>query len=387
MTNSRGLAAVCPELSDRFLSLRTLPEADEAVNDDRQSYIAFMECFNLLCNLNKRDASRANRLIEGRQNGRFAQRFCEMTKALSHWSSGETTAARTCFRGHLHDHDSDFVAVFMLHMFDFLHGRPDLYGEYLLPGDLCSDREFGGYYQGMLAFALCEQGFADRGLAHAENACALNIGDIYAVHALVHCHHARGEHAQIIRFLTENLPHWKANPGMNIHVYWHLALSYLETGQLQQALDAYRAFWSLRDSDDAEQDLDAINFCLRICLHDPSRSPLEGYHDQLAKNWAPSINNSLSYFNDAHAAMAFLLSGDDGLMKKLLSKPRMTHLDQKTSETGSHIIQAIGHFMNKNYTACARLLTKTRSTWHLIGGSIAQREVFDLILRTALGKP
>ncbi|MEG9884746.1 MAG: hypothetical protein V6Z86_09075 [Hyphomicrobiales bacterium] len=386
MNNSRGLAAVCPELSDRFLSLRDPPEADESVNDERRSYIALLECFNLLCNLNKRDASRAGQLIAGLWNSPFGRKFCEMTKALSHWSSGETTAARTCFQGHLQEHDSDFVAVFMLHMFDFLHGRPNLYGEYLQPGDLCLDPEFGGYYQGILAFAQCEQGLADRGLAHAEKACAINIGDVYAVHALVHCYHAMGKHAETIRFLSENLPHWKANPGMNIHVYWHLALSYLEMGQLQEALDAYRAFWSLRDGDEAEQDLDAANFCLRVSLHDPSHSPLEGYHGQLAKNWAPSIDNSLSYFNDAHAAIAFLLSGNDGLMEKLLSKPSMTHLDRKTNETGVYIIQAIGHFMNKHYTACARLLTKTRSTWHLIGGSIPQREILELILNASVVK-
>src|SRR5690606_35010738 len=111
---------------------------------------------------------------------------------------------------------------------------------------------------------------------------------------LIHCWHALKDHHSIVEFLECNKSQWIKNPGMNIHVYWHLSVSYLELGLINKAIENYWYLRSLTPCDGIEQDLDAVNFCVRVFF---ARTPRPDFHEEyrsLAKHWAPSIYNSLS---------------------------------------------------------------------------------------------
>jgi len=306
-----------------------------------------------------------------------------MVTGLLAWASGENLLTRKNLLQHIQEFPHDVIGIHIMHMFDFLHGNRDGYLEYFSHKNICDNRKLNGYYQGMYSFSLCEHEKFCEVLDIAKSAAILNLDDIYSLHALVHCYHSQGNHETVIDFLEENRSFWLPNPGMNMHVYWHLALSYLETGNLSKSLQCFRDFISLKNKEHDELDLDAANYLARYFFAKQEISDVAYEIGLVANNWAPSIFNSLSYFNDMHAAMAFMLSGESGFMAKLANKPLIPSLDSKTNDAGKSIILAISAYMSGEHTKCFDLLEQTRDRWHLIGGSIAQREVLNLLSKCA----
>ncbi|UVL00424.1 hypothetical protein [Pseudomonas sp. B21-048] len=351
----------------------------EAVSGE---YAKALNAFELLCNLNLRDREIAREIISNDFTALCAA-YPNAFSALINWATGDLIATRRCWVFHLEQFPCDIVASFLLHMFDFLHGYPDRYGEYLLNDARCHDPILGGFYQGILAFSLCEQGRYVEALPLALEAHQKNADDIYSLHALVHAWHGAGNHGTIVDHLQRAVA-WRDNAGMNIHVNWHLAVSLLQTGHIKPSLLAYRGFRSLTAGHHAEQDLDAVNYCIRLYCSQLSRPTFSAEYVLLARNWAPSIYNSLSYFNDLHAAIAFMLAGDHTLLKKLRERPPLRGLDEDLQQIGQQLINAIAAFAEEDYSNCADSLQHSRSRWYRIGGSRAQREILEILLETAL---
>ncbi len=378
-----GLTAICAATSKTFLSLKPRV-ATSGTGARAREYVALLNVFDYLCNLNGRDRALANEGLSILHHGALPGSFPAIFHGLAAWGDGRLSDARAHFAEHLDRHAHDYVALFMLHLFDFLHGKSDCYESYLCADSRCEDERFGGYYQGMLAFALCERGQVEAGLATALAACDRgDPDDIYTVHALIHCWHALGEHEQIVDYLESRRTWWEANPGMNIHIGWHLAISLLAIGRTAESGHAYGQLRAYSAGHHAEQDLDAVNYCIRRYLAlAPDPAFLREVRD-LARNWAPSIYNSLSYFNDAHAACAFLLAGDRALMRKLVERPKIASLAPETVNAGQAILDAINSLMNGDHTDCVQRLEDTRGDWFRIGGSVAQREIFDNLIAVA----
>ncbi len=384
-----GLTWLNPSISRHFLRLepdmhcarRKLPE--ESLDGQ---YWVLVQAFCLACNMNRRDGECARRMLQSLSRSELADRFPAIVRALSRWCQRDLAGSRRQFRSHLREYPTDVVAVFMLHMFDFLHGNRDLYPDYLLADERCEDPDFGHFYSGILAFSLCEQGDAElarAALPIARKACERGEPGIYSVHALVHCWHGAGEHGSIVDFLTGCIGMWRDNPGMNMHVGWHLAVSLLAMGRMDEAIRAYRDCRALMAGDDAEQDLDAVNFCVRLFLDHGLTAELTAHCRELARNWAPSIYNSWSGFNDIHAAFAFLMAGEESLLRKLLHRYRSLPGDVPHSHVSQLVIQAIADFMREDHASCLDRLETARPEWFRIGGSVAQREILPLLARAA----
>lgn len=378
-----GLATIDKQMSTALLAQRLgehhLHGCDESL---RHQYGKALNAFELLCNANLRDREIARRVLADDGLPLLAAEFPHAVSALVAWSTGDLLSARRGWTTHLEQYPRDIVASFMLHMFDFLDGQPERYSQYLHNDARCEDPAHGGFYQGILAFSLCEQGRYVEALPLAQAARHKNADDIYGLHALIHAWHGLGQHPAIVEHL-QLCTEWQSNPGMNIHVSWHLAVSLLQTGQPHPSILAYRGFRSLTQGHHAEQDLDAVNYCIRLYCSQLSRPSFNNEYAQLAKNWAPSIYNSLSYFNDLHAAVAFLLAGELTLLEKLKNRPPLWDLDPELQAVGQQLIEALSAFATEDYRTCAAYLHGSRSHWHRIGGSRAQREILDILLQTA----
>lgn len=379
-----GLCEIDRSVALKFLSLDSYHNDILSNRSLTMDLIKLLSAFELLCNLTIRDQSLAHQELRVLENSPLMGQFGEIILGLREWARGNGEAARPHFCAHLDCYSEDYIVLFMLHMFDFLHGRPDLYYQYLLADARGDDPDFGPYYKGMVAFAMCENSQPAEALHLATQACnRFPLNDIYSIHALVHCWHGLNDHRSVVDFLEASKPQWLDNPGMNMHVHWHLAVSNLELGLIDKAVENYWSFRKLTSCIHAEQDLDAVNFCVRMFTAGLPRPDFYNEYKILAKNWAPSIYNSLSYFNDVHAAFAFLMSGERTLMQKLLARPSLSGVDAETVRTGEEILRSISDFMNGYFSGCVDRLTATRPYWHRIGGSQAQREILDLLCNAA----
>ncbi len=380
-----GLSGINSSITKHFLSLGDSYEKLLLTDQIEKDVLRSLNAFNLLCNMNARDNALAERELGLLDGTTLAERYPEIVLGLRYWAQGQKEKARQRLYIHLEQFRQDFIALFMLHMFDFLHGRPDLYGQYLIADARGDHPYFGSHFKGITAFSMCETSQAEAALPLAKEACSRHpLDDIYSIHALAHCWHALGMHRSVIDFLETNKNQWINNPGMNMHVHWHLAVSYLELGLINIAVENYRNFRTLMTCDHAEQDLDAVNFCVRIFFGKFPRPDFHNEYQILAKNWAPSIYNSLSYFNDIHAAFAFMMANERVLMQKLITRPCLFGTDAETAKVGKEILESIADFMDGNFSSCVERLQTTQPQWHRIGGSQPQREILSLLCTCAM---
>ena len=154
MTTYNGLCGIDRAAARLFLSLdgsyKNITPRDKTTADLLQLFSAF----DLLCNMNRRDSALADRKLKSLASSELTERFSEIYLGLSRWTEGLSEHARQHLAAHLHQFSEDFVVLFMLHMFDFLHGRPDHYAQYLIADARCEHPDFGSYYKGIVAFSL-----------------------------------------------------------------------------------------------------------------------------------------------------------------------------------------------------------------------------------------
>ncbi|MEM8825523.1 MAG: hypothetical protein AAGD40_01155, partial [Pseudomonadota bacterium] len=333
--SAAGLCNIDRALAAQILSLRPVPapalDCEKGEGTLRDGLLVAMKAFNLLSAMNDRDTGVAGKLLATLRVNAFGIAFPELYLGLSSWGRGDAARARWHFQQHIARYSADVIAIHMVHMLDFLHGNPAGYRDYMATAAVTPDEQLQGYYDGMRAFAAIENGDAETCEAVAAAAVATNADDIYGLHALVHAYHTRDWHDAVVAVLEERMPSWKSNPGMNMHVFWHLAISYRAQGQTANAVATFLELIRMKADPLAETDIDTTDFLWRMRLLDTNRQQCQPLFEDIARSWAPSIYTSRSYFNDFHAAVAFIGAGERTFLAKLASKPDIACLDKATN--------------------------------------------------------
>lgn len=274
----------------------------------------------------------------------------------------------------------------MRHMFDFCCGKTHELQNLIkvTAQKLSEEHPLYGYYLGIKSFVLCESGNYLEALKTGLNAYKVREDNIYSIHAVAHAYHEMGKYQEIIDFLQKTMVIWVNNPGMQMHVYWHMALAQLNLLSFEKARKAFAEFYSLKSSDIAEQDLDAVGFLWRYRLCMPEDDRYDELWNQLAEKWSGCIGASMSYFYDIHAALSFVAIKKPFLIKKMIARSDGTGIPNGSHEVGIEILQAIYSYAMGQYYECALILSRTKERWLHIGGSHAQRELLSMTLQDSL---
>ncbi|XP_072452691.1 tetratricopeptide repeat protein 38 isoform X5 [Notamacropus eugenii] len=170
------------------------------------------------------------------------------------------------------------------------------------------------------------------------------------------------------------------------HNYWHWALYLIEKGEHEAALTIYDEHIapSLMTSGSM---LDMVDTCSMLY-----RLQLEGMH--VGERWQavlpvtkPHSRDHILLFNDAHFLMSFLGANDHGTVQELLTtlqelsqSPGENHEHQLAQEVGLPLCQALVEMDSGNPDRAVELLLPIRYKIVEIGGSNAQRDIFNQLL-------
>lgn len=376
-----GTTSINYDLSCSFLALQPVSYAGESgLNTE---YYQILICFELLCSTNLRDLFYAKNKLSSIVDGEFQKKYKFVYMALVAWTNQNIEESRYYLIHHLKSYHSDVVAYHMLHMIDFITGNYRGYLEYLNSSVKVKDAKLQGFLNGVISFSLIENGITEQQAKKiAEKAISENSRDIYSLHALVHYLHMDGDNIGIITYLEKCKVVWIENNGMNMHIFWHLSLAYLNLLDVNISFGYFKDFYSLKPSPIGEYDLDAANYLWRLFLLDESNEHVIKELEKCSMQWAPSIGNSISYFNDMHAMLCFVAIKNTTFCTKTLNKDIIHFNDEKANSAGREILQALYHYKEKNYQKSINHISKVND-FSSIGGSYAQREVIYLTLAKA----
>ena len=233
-------------------------------------------------------------------------------------------------------------------------------------------------FMGQYAWAKHEVGKMDEGMELAQRSLDLNPANGVAAHSVAHVLYEMSQDDEGAAFLGGWLEDYDRRSTYRVHLSWHQALFELAMGRYNQALG-----WYERDIRPSVQELkyaalaDSASLVWRMKIYGDV-SPQAPWSELVALA-APAADRPGPSFRDAHAALAFTAAGDDESFGRLVDglQAMADNGDATAREATLPLIQGIGAFGEGNYAEAVRLLEPVYPQLTRVGGSHAQRLVFE----------
>ncbi|MBD3662311.1 tetratricopeptide repeat protein [Sulfitobacter aestuariivivens] len=303
--------------------------------------------------------------------------------ALDRWLADSPTGAVAAMETVLAEHPQDSLSAKVSHAIRFILGdgvgmRQSI--ERILPAH-GPDHPLRGYMMGCHAFTLEETGdyaAAERtgrtGLIHAPD-------DAWGLHAVAHVHDMRAEPDAGIRLIEEHKSAWDGSNNFRYHVWWHKALLHLDRGEHETALALYDSQIRADKTDDYRDIANATSLLMRL--------ELDGW--DVGSRWAElgalaanRIDDGCVVFADLHYQLA--LAGAENRAALSAMTARFARDARQTGDMAERVINpgvtalaGLNAFAEGRYRDAFLKLAAARPRMQCIGGSHAQRDVFERI--------
>jgi hypothetical protein len=302
--------------------------------------------------------------------------------ALGDWLAGRPTRAVARLEVVLTLNPRDALAMKMIQAIHFVMGRPDAMRS-SIEGVLGAwdDHPAQGYLLGCHAFTLEETGEFARAERIGREGVALAPDDAWGLHAVAHVFDNTGRARDGLDWLSGREASWSHCNNFRFHVWWHRALMHLDLGEYDVALALYDADIRAEKTDDYRDVSNAASLL--------SRLELEGVNvgdrwEELADLSENRAADGCLAFADLHYMLALCGGERDaaaaGLIARMRSaKPTTSEAQRVIAHPGLHVAQGLQAFAAGEYSVAWMHLRAGRADLQQIGGSHAQRDVFDRI--------
>ncbi len=316
-------------------------------------------------------------------SGGTTRRERQQIEAVAHWINGKGRDSIALIKEHLYEFPRDGLLMRLAHRLYMLGcsgaGAPNFPPEYLallktVAPHCMDDWAFLAEY----AFAHHETGYLDEAWEYAQTSLDMNPVNAVASHSMTHVHFERGDAAAGEDFLGGWLQVFDSPPSSYVHLSWHLALFELALGKYQETLDRYESFIRPSVVSKAMSTLnDSASLMWRLQIYGgiPPDKPWE----EVLALAAPAAQRPGAAFRDAHAALAFAGSGQFELMEQMIARLRKAagEGDLFIKDVVLPLAQGIDAFAREDYAGAVRMFEPVFPQMVRIGGSHAQREVFE----------
>lgn len=307
--------------------------------------------------------------------------------ALASWCAGDVDGALGRWEAILADHPRDVLALKLAHFWHFYLGESAAMSRSVaaaLPA-WRDDVPGYGYVLGLRAFGLEECGEYEAAERAGRRAVDINPADIWAIHAVAHVLEMRDRPRDGVAWIAGLAPHVAGCNNFRFHVWWHRCLFHLDTGENDAALDLYDREVRAESTGDY---LDICNAASLLWRLEEVGVDVGGRWAELARQSAVRIDDRMLAFADAHFVLALAGGGDVAGAERLLESVRAYARTNETegrvmAEVGAVVCEAMLADRRRRFGRVVELLMPVRDKVMRIGGSHAQRDLFDKVLIAA----
>ena len=307
----------------------------------------------------------------------ISRRERQHIEAISLWVHGQGTASIALIKEHLAEFPQDALMIRLAQRLYMLGcsgaGVANFPAELLaLLNSIAPYCGEDWAFLGSYAFAHHENGYLDQAMTLARRSLDLNPSNAVASHSVTHVYFEKGEHHQGDEFLGEWLHGFDSRAPYHLHLSWHLALFELAMGRYSDAIALYEK--DIRPSVIAKS---AASLIWRLQMYGGEAPPMSW--EEVKIQGAPAAERPGPAFRDAHAALAIAASGDtenkDKLLDRLQQEPSKGNLLAR--EITLPLVRGVDAFAQGDYPKAVEMLEPVFPQLTRIGGSHAQREVFE----------
>lgn len=314
---------------------------------------------------------------------RLDEREAKHLRAAQDWAEGRFAEGTTRLARIAQENPRDVLALQYAHVGCFFLGLQSELRDWPLQALRAFRKGEDGYsyIQGMAAFGLEECGDYARADIYGRQAVDADPRDGWAVHAVAHVNEMRGDLDAGIPWLADNAHLWAPESGFSYHNWWHLALLYLDRGDIARVLSLFDE--KVRPDPNGQVVLEWLDASALLW-----RLHLEGVDvgdrfEKLAACWQRAGEDAIYAFNDLHAIMAFLGAGRAADAERTLKAMRAASADvgdnaYMTRTIGLPLAEGFVAFEAGRYGEAVEKIMAVRGVAQRFGGSHAQRDVLSL---------
>ncbi|MFY0680708.1 MAG: tetratricopeptide repeat protein [Thalassovita sp.] len=329
-------------------------------------------------------AAQANKAAQkALAQGGAAEREVLWCAALDDWLKGRPSHAILRLEEAMRLNPADTLSMKVSHAIRFIlgdnHGMLRSVEQVIGAHD--RDHPLRGYALGCHAFALEETGSYALAERAGREALEYAPNDAWGLHAVAHVYDMTHRPKEGISLIETNASAWNHCNNFRFHVWWHKALLHLDQGDHAKVLDLYDAKIRHDKTDDYRDFSNASSLLMRLELDNVDVGDRWGELADLAESRS---DDGCLVFADLHYMLA--LSGDNrpGAVARLTA--RVARDAQGTEENakimldpGRAAAEGLAAFGEAQYDTAYRNLAAARPQFQIMGGSHAQRDVFERV--------
>ena len=309
------------------------------------------------------------------------RREAMVVEALALWLDDAPRRAAGRLEAILLAHPFDILALKLSHGLRFMLGDQaemlaTLNG--FAPG-FGESHPLAGFVHGCHAFALEERGFYAQAEHAGRRAVTLSPRDAWGRHAVAHVLEMTGRTDEGIAWLGDGRHLAHAN-NLRFHIFWHLALFRLERGETGEVLRLYDEEIRTEPTDDYRDIANGASLLARL---DYAGIDVGDRWEELAAKAEGRIDDGRLVFADLHYALSLLgaghADGAESIARSLIEDAKAHPSGERRHAARYGALAAFGliAFHEGDYDEAARLLGSARNGLLAIGGSHAQRDLFE----------
>jgi tetratricopeptide (TPR) repeat protein len=333
--------------------------------------------------------SRAQRSLETAQAAArttgVTPREAAHVAALAAWVEGDFAGTTARWEAIAAEHPRDILALKLGQYGRFYSGESERMRD-VLAGALPSwDAGVPGYgfVLGCHAFGLEETGDYAAAERAGREAVECNSSDIWAAHAVAHVFEMTGRPHEGVAWVDSLQSNWAGCNNFAFHAFWHRCLFLIELGALDRVLDLYDRDVRPESTDDL---LDISNAVALLWRLEQAGVDVGNRWEELADRAQGHLDDHLLVFGDVHYLMALAAAGRaDDAARMVESMERYAAEGCETEaavagEPGLALVQGLLAHRRGDYARAIEALHPVRHTIRRIGGSHAQRDLFEEML-------
>ena len=299
------------------------------------------------------------------------------------WSSrqGDLEKALGCFRKLAKFYPRDLLSAKMGQTHYFNLGDDE--GMLWLADQVIDAHKDTAFAHGMRAFGLEQMSQLGEAEEEARLATDMQRAEPWAHHAVAHVMVTQGRHAEGIQWMRDLSGEWDyCNSFMYTHNWWHLALFHLEREEFDEALRLYDEHIWGRDKTYSQDQINAISLLWRLEM---AGADVGDRWQDVASHVADRSLVLDQPFLDMQYVYALARGGKTLELNNLLSGMELMEMDAPKmtravwEEVAAPASRAFVAFADEDYAKAEELLAPARARMQSIGGSHAQRDLFEQV--------
>lgn len=304
--------------------------------------------------------------------------------AVGAWVDGDVRTSLEIGEALLTAHPSELVLAKLCQTHHFnLGNAPGMLRTAHLVADAHRD---DAHLHGMLAFGYEQCHLLEQAEAAARRALELKHKEPWAQHALAHVLLTEGRTDEGTAFLRAAATTWEdLSSFMYTHNWWHLCLFLLDRGAYDEVLSAYDTHvWGI-DKSYSQDQIGAVSLLLRLELHGVD---VGARWRDVAHHLKSRIDDHVQPFLDLHYVYGLARAGEveaDALLASLEHHAARAPTAERGRwrEVALPAAHGLAAHARGDYRRVLKTLGTTIGVMARIGGSHAQRELFEMVLLDA----